>query len=284
MTASVPQQPERNNDPHQAYTYRDSGAIADYFAQRTAASHAGFFLPHVRPGMRLLDCGCGPGSITVGLAAAVAPGQVVGIDMDATQCEAARARAAASGLTNVRFETGDIYQLPYPDASFDAVFAHGVLDHLREPRKALQECHRVLKPGGLIGVRTSELDGWFVAPPEPLLRQTFDLFLGRLTQYNGGNAQIGKQQRALLRQAGFADIVGSASYESDGTPEATRAWGEIMAAVLLDETLGGQLVALDWVDAETLHQMSAAWQRWGAHPDALLARAWGEAIGWKPDA
>ena len=50
-----------------------------YHAERTADSHAAFLLPHLRPGMALLDLGCGPGSITVGLAAAVAPGPTTGM-------------------------------------------------------------------------------------------------------------------------------------------------------------------------------------------------------------
>jgi ubiquinone/menaquinone biosynthesis C-methylase UbiE len=92
--------------------------------QRTAAQNADFFLPHLRPGMRLLDAGCGQGSITIGLADAVAPGEVVGLDRDPEQVERARALAAERGVTNVRFEVGDAYALPFPDASFDAVFAH----------------------------------------------------------------------------------------------------------------------------------------------------------------
>src|SRR3712207_7201034 len=61
-------------------------------ARRTAADAAAFLLPHLRPGMRLLDAGCGPGTITVGLAGAVQPGEVVGIDPDAGRLEQARDR------------------------------------------------------------------------------------------------------------------------------------------------------------------------------------------------
>jgi ubiquinone/menaquinone biosynthesis C-methylase UbiE len=77
--------------------------------------------------MALLDCGCGVGSITLGLAAAVAPGEVVGVDLQPAQLERARALAAERGATNVRFEAADVYALPFSDASFDAVFAHTLL-------------------------------------------------------------------------------------------------------------------------------------------------------------
>ncbi|MBI4340440.1 MAG: methyltransferase domain-containing protein, partial [Chloroflexi bacterium] len=58
-------------------------ALQDMFQLRRASSRAAYLLPHLRAGFSLLDCGCGPGTVTIGLAEAVAPGQVVGIDLDA---------------------------------------------------------------------------------------------------------------------------------------------------------------------------------------------------------
>lgn len=79
---------------------------------RTATDFAGFFLPYLQPGMRLLDCGCGPGTITIGLAAAVAPGEVVGIDLEAAQINLAQTQAAQANVTNARFEVANVYELP----------------------------------------------------------------------------------------------------------------------------------------------------------------------------
>ena len=104
-------------------------------------------MPHLRPGMRLLDCGCGPGSITVGLAEAVAPGEVIGLDLQPSQIERARLLAAERAISNVRFEVGDVSRLPFPDASFDAAFAHTLLLHLRDRVGALREIRRVLEAG-----------------------------------------------------------------------------------------------------------------------------------------
>src|SRR5215471_19140310 len=92
--------------------------------RRTAATSAAFFLPHLRAGMRLLDCGCGPGSITVGLAAEVSPGETIGLDLQEAQLDRARQVAADQSLSNVRFEIGSVYDLPFADASFDVAFAH----------------------------------------------------------------------------------------------------------------------------------------------------------------
>ena len=98
-----------------------------YLQRRGMAREAAFFLPYIRPGMTLLDCGCGPGSITLELAEALAPGEVLGIDRDSSRIEIATRLASERGVANVRFQTADVLELPFPDARFDAVFAHAVL-------------------------------------------------------------------------------------------------------------------------------------------------------------
>jgi len=123
------------------YVNRDNPALEAVFAERTASRNAAFFLPYLRPGMQVLDVGCGPGSIAVGLGEAVAPGNVVGIDLQPTQIEQAHVLAAKRAVSNVRFEVADAYRLPFPDHSFDAAFAHALLNHLREPVRALVEMH-----------------------------------------------------------------------------------------------------------------------------------------------
>jgi len=131
---------------------RDQEAVA-HMQARVLDRHAAF-TQHLRPGMRLLDAGCGPGSVTMELAALVAPGEVVGVDSDAAILARATALLAErrfNGLP-VRFERGDIYSLPYPDASFDAVWSQFVFCHLREPVTAMREIRRVLRPGGVFGV------------------------------------------------------------------------------------------------------------------------------------
>ena len=109
-------------------------AAGQYMAVRTAFNSADFFLPHLRPGMNVLDCGCGSGTITIGLAEAVSPGEVVGVDHEPVQVEQARALAAERGVDGVRFETADLFALPFADGTFDAAFAHAVLMHVGDPR------------------------------------------------------------------------------------------------------------------------------------------------------
>jgi ubiquinone/menaquinone biosynthesis C-methylase UbiE len=244
---------------------------------RTAAKFAGFLLPHLRPGMRLLDCGCGPGSITLGLAAGVAPGEAVGIDFDPDSIQIARALAAEQPIANVRFEVADLYALPFPDASFDVAFTHAVLLHLREPTRALKEIKRILKPGGLIGIRNDDKDGLLIAPPNPLLMRKWEL-MAQLIERNGGRARDAKRSRAWLREAGFVRTEASASYETYGTPAETAWWGEICVAVV--RSLEQQFLDVGLADQETIEQICAVCGAWGADPDAFFAKAWCEAIGW----
>src|SRR5437764_13132870 len=115
----MPDEPLR----HETYTHGHAPATVRQHSQRTAEEAAAFLLPELRPGMRLLDVGCGPGSIPRGLAERVAPGEVIGIDLSRETLAAARDEAGARGVTNLRYEAASGYQLPDDDASFDAAYA-----------------------------------------------------------------------------------------------------------------------------------------------------------------
>ena len=146
-------------DRRETYTVGYSDVAVRYMTRRHAARDAAFLLPHLKPGMNLLDCGCGPGTISVGLAEAVAPGQVIGVDMNAGQVEGARTVARDRGVTNLSFEAASVYQLPFPDHSFDAAFSHALFEHLGEPLAALQEIRRVLRPGGFVCLSSPDWSG-----------------------------------------------------------------------------------------------------------------------------
>lgn len=272
--------PPASERPHgETYTHGYGEQIRDNLGRRIAAEEAAVLLPHLRPGMRLLDFGCGPGSITVGLAEAVAPGEVMGVDIEPRQVEAARALAAEHGAANARFEVASVYALPFPDASFDAAFARSVLEHLADPLAALCEVRRVLRPGGVIAVRDGDWGGRVVAPPSPLVEEGYALY-ARLWALNGGNPNRGREHRALLREAGFGRIAASAGVEVRGTPEETRAWAAVAGAQLTRPEFVEQVVALGWADRERFGQIAAAFQAWGENPDAFQAILLCQAVAW----
>lgn len=265
----------------EAYMHDYEGApTGQVIAGRRAETHAAFFLPHLRAGMSLLDCGCGPGSITVGLARAVAPGQVTGIDLAASQVAAARENAAAQGLGNVNFERCDVYRLPYADSSFDADFSHAMLEHLQDPVTVLREMHRVLKPGGLAGLRCIDLGGTLISPADEPLIKGHEIW-GRYRRHCGGDPFMGRRLRALLREAGFAETVGTASSETWGRPDLTRA----VVPALVDEFTGPKIaetaIRMGWATPAEMEAAARALEAWGDHADAFLVIAWCEVVGRK---
>jgi SAM-dependent methyltransferase len=278
MNTPVSEQADRQSQ--EAYPCAGSRAVPRYIATRTADKQAAFLLPHLRSGMDLLDCGCGPGSITVGLARMVTPGRVVGIDKDMSQIEAANARLADQQVPNLRFETADIYALPFPEDSFDAIFTTSVLMYLPDPLAALHELHRVLKPGGVVGIRDPDHEAQLCAPPDPLLIRFWQLF-DALVQRKGGNPYIGKHQRGLLRQAGFVNVQAAASCECHSTAEATQQWGNVLADMMGEDTYIQQFVGYGLAERPELERIRQAWQAWGEHPDAFFADVFCEAVGWK---
>src|SRR5882672_10451081 len=179
------------------YTMGYGPAATAIMAERTAQSHAAFFLPHLKAGMSLLDCGCGPGTITIGLAEAVAPGEVVGTEIEDAHVAIARQNAAKRNVPNARFEAADLYQLPFADASFAAVFISAVLGNLRAPIRGLREAFRVLKPGGVIGVKEFDHGGDIVYPSDPAIEKYGELYL-RLRRENGHDPLSGRKLGALL--------------------------------------------------------------------------------------
>jgi ubiquinone/menaquinone biosynthesis C-methylase UbiE len=250
--------------------------MVDYLQQRTAAERAGFLLGELRPGMRLLDCGCGPGSMTLDLAAAVAPGEVVGVDLNPRMIEIALSIAGQRGVGNVRFEKADVYQLPFEDESFDVVFLHTLLMHLERPVDALIEARRVLRSGGLIAVCDGDWAADIQAPTFTLLEQAKHLAVEML-RMSGTNVYFGRQHRNVLRRAGFKRIRASATAETYGSPEATRNLAESNVRLMSEMAARAPLP----VDPMGMEFLTRAWQAWGNHPDAFFSRMRAEALAWK---
>ena len=131
---------------------------------RTVQEDASFLLPYLTGRSDILDCGCGKGSITLGVARAFGAARVVGCDIDEDVLAEARADAMGAGLKNVTFRTGSIYSLPFEDESFDAIIAHAVFQHLSKPEAAMAEFDRVLCTGGVIGLRDDDRGSMVLAP------------------------------------------------------------------------------------------------------------------------
>ena len=185
-------------------------------------------LPHLRPGQRLLDVGCGPGTITADLALLVAPGEVVGIDAAADVVAQAQEHARGLGLENLRFEVADLFALGFPDASFDVIHLHQVLQHLEDPVAALVELRRVLDPDGVLAARDSDYGAFTWAPSDPVLDRWLELYFA-VTERNGHDARIGPRLLGHAHAAGFSDVTVSSSTWTYADPESRAWWGGLWA-------------------------------------------------------
>jgi SAM-dependent methyltransferase len=111
-------------------------------------------------GKRVLDVGCGAGTDLVRFARAGAI--VSGVDLSAAAVDLARANVAQQGL-EADIREADAAHLPYPDGTFDLVFAHGVVQYSADPARVIEECWRVLKPGGEAIVQAYNRVSWLNA-------------------------------------------------------------------------------------------------------------------------
>ncbi len=256
-------------------------ALSRDYARRTAERQAAFALQYLQGGMRLLDVGCGPGTITVGLADAVAPGHVVGIDHDAVHIEMARALATTAGLANVRFEIGDALHLPFGDQTFDAVFENDLFIHLAaDAVLAAREVRRVLAPGGLIAARDVDAEAVVWGAQTDGMRD-FDRWFSAWHRRRGSDIGIGRRLPEILHEAGFVETVTSVSADTKGTPDAVREHATMMVS-LLDGPFGEFAVAAGLTDAAGLLRVRDDVRRWGDDPNAFFGNVHVEVAARKP--
>jgi ubiquinone/menaquinone biosynthesis C-methylase UbiE len=258
------------------YTHGHAESVLQSHRWRTADNSAGYLLPLLRPGLDLLDVGCGPGTITVDLAARVAPGRVVGIDVSADPLAEARMVADRAGV-EVTFEVGDVYALGVDDDSFDVVHAHQVLQHLTDPVAALREMARVCRPGGVIAVRDVDYGAFVTFPADDGLDRWLDLY-HRVARRNGAEPDAGRRLLSWAHAAGLRDTVASASTYCYASPEEREWWGNSWAGRATSSSFAEQAVAYGLASTDDLEEIAAAWLRWRDADDAWLGMLHGELL------
>lgn len=263
--------------PEGVYTHGHDESVLRSHRWRTAANSAAYLLPHLRPGLRLLDVGCGPGTITADLAEIVSPGRVLAVDASDEVLAVARAEIARRGVANVDFIIGDVHELDLPDDAFDVVHAHQVLQHVADPVQALWEMRRVCKPGGVVAVRDSDYDGFVWAPEVPELREWLALYQ-RLARANGGEPNAGRFLLAAAHAAGCTDVTASSSTWCFATPEDRAWWGGMWADRVVASAFGRQAIESGEATAEDLDRIAAGWRLWSDDPDGWFSVLHGEII------
>jgi SAM-dependent methyltransferase len=241
------------------YTPGHSANATAFMAARSFGSYGEFIRPYIKPGMKVLDCGCGPGAISVGLAEAVGPaGHVIGVDSGQSQIEVAKARATP----NLKFEVASVYELPFDDSTFDLVFSHALFEHLADPVHGIAEIQRVLRPGGIAGLCSPDWGGFILSPTDDRVETAITGYR-MLQEKNGGQTLAGRQLGPWLTAGGLATQKIHARYEC-----------------YPDSRLIAEYLALQLEQAGDTESASVL-RNWAASGCTMFAQAWVSAIAVK---
>ncbi|MFF7971488.1 methyltransferase domain-containing protein [Streptomyces sp. NPDC007905] len=259
------------------YTHGHHESVLRSHTWRTAANSAAHLLGVLKPHMKILDIGCGPGTITADLAELVPDGHVTGVDHAPGILRQARETAAGRGLANVDFAVADVHALDYPDETFCVVHAHQVLQHVGDPVQALREMRRVTKPGGYIAVRDADYAAMTWYPAVPGLDDWLDLY-ERVARANGGEPDAGRRLRAWALAAGLRDITAGSSTWTFATPEERAWWSGLWADRTLAPDYAERATEGGHATPELLRAASEAWREWGRREKGWFTVLHGEIL------
>lgn len=160
----------------------------------------------IKPGHRVLDLGCGTGTLTLLIKGLHPEAEVVGLDADPRILRIARAKVARTGL-DVTLDQGYSFELPYTDSSFDRVLSSLLLHHLTRENKerTLREVFRILRPGGEL-----YLADWG-KPQNRLMRGAF-LLVQMLDGFQTTADNVKGLLPEIFSKAGFQEVQQAARY------------------------------------------------------------------------
>src|SRR5579875_953595 len=260
-----------------AYTHGHAESVLRSHRTRTAQNSAAYLLPHLRPGMDLLDIGSGPGTITVDLAERVAPGRVTAVEVTEKAVAITRAEVERRGCQTVDCAVGDVHGLDLPSQSFDVVHAHQVLQHVADPVAALREMMRVCRPGGVVAVRDGDYSGFTWYPELPGLDRWRVLYQAA-ARANGGEPDAGRRLLAWAHAAGAADVTASSSTWCYADPGSRQEWGGTWADRITGSAITGQLLTSGLASRGDIEAIADAWREWAADDDAWISVLHGELL------
>jgi len=153
----------------------------------------------------VLEAGCGVGAQTKIIAKKNPDSNFMSVDLSEDSISEAQKLIKALNINNVEFRQADIYNLPYKDETFDNVIICFVLEHLHNPKQALNELKRVLKNGGKIIAIEGDHGSAFFYPDSKYAHSAIDCLI-QLQRQSGGNSNIGRELYPLLNSIGLSGI------------------------------------------------------------------------------
>lgn len=184
------------------YDLRENIRLQDQASTLVELLHADTSYP---AGSRVLEAGCGVGAQTITLAANSPQADIVAVDISAASVAEARRRIEGAGFTNVSFQQGDIFALPFAPGTFDHIFVCFVLEHLARPLEALRVLKNLLKAGGTMTVIEGDHGSTYFYPDDEAAHRAIQCQVA-LQKRAGGNANIGRELYPLLSAAGLGSV------------------------------------------------------------------------------
>ena len=229
---------------------------------RNAESQADYLLPYIKADSHILDVGCGPGTITCGLAKYAPQGKVLGVDYSEEVVEKARKEARERGVENVSFQAGSAHELPFEDESFDVVHCHAVLVHLPDALSALKEMRRVCKAGGYVAAREPDWDTCVIHPYSTAIER-WKAVQAQLKRSEGAEPNAGRHLAEWAFASGF-DVdkvqVTSNVLQYFGK-EHRKFWGELYVK-RMDTELKNRAVKAGLATSEEIDEWAKAYLDW----------------------
>lgn len=260
-----------------SYTHGHQEAVLRSHRWRTAGNSAAYLMPVLDRGQRLLDVGCGPGTLTVDLARLITPGEVIGVNVELMVVEEARSHAKEAGTTNVHFISGDFREVGLEPRSFDVVHAHQVLQHLTNPVGALRAMRDLAKPGGVVAARDGDYSAFTWWPAQPLLDQWLEVYVA-VARRNAAEPNAGRWLLHWARAAGLSEVsYSSSTWAFSKTPD-RRWWADLWAERSVASSFAEQAVSYGIATAGELQDLAEGWHLWAAEPDAVFIVVHGEIL------
>jgi ubiquinone/menaquinone biosynthesis C-methylase UbiE len=233
----------------------------------------------LKPNMRVLDAGCGTGTVTRKIASKVLPAEAWGIDIDPLFIDKAKKTALDEGIKNIRFELGNVDNLTCDSGFFDLAYCRLVLMHVTNPVRTIAELKRVTKKGGIVAASDGDDGTMLTYPPAPKFFYLWSKY-GEWAKARGDDRYIGRRLYSIFSEAGLSStkIYPFPVYATQQNPDALRMLVSVPVQVVEQEKDAmikeGMIAARDYEEA--MNEVKVALNHPGAFALGITFLALGE--------